>query len=193
MRTEDTLHKYGCWLGQQHYKVPFTLCFSLFADHAIAVCVADVLISGVPAADGCYTVDPGSAQVMRPLPLSSHSARASTSAFGVEPGPALGLGVAVASAVVEPPSASTTISVDSHVARTLSIASASARSRVSPYSSRTWMVRYTYQHWFRLGSQSAASLSLFWWRLTLGDARVRLSRSGATSDQFAGLGAQRPL
>ena len=43
------------------------------------------------------------------------------------------------------------------------------------------MVRSTYQHRFRSGSHSAASLSLFWSRLTLGDASVRFRRSEANS------------
>jgi hypothetical protein len=55
------------------------------------------------------------------------------------------------------PGASTIISDDAHPARTWSIASASARSMVSPYSRRTWMVRATYQHRFRSGIHSAAS------------------------------------
>ena len=37
------------------------------------------------------------------------------------------------------------------------------------------------------------SLSLFWWRLTLGDASVRFRRSDANSDQVAGSAAHRPL
>ena len=95
--------------------------------------------------------------------------------------------------VVEVPPTSTTISVESHSARTVSIASASARSTVNPYSRRTWTVRSTYQHWFWSGSQSDASLSTFWWRLTLGDASVRFSRSEAYSALISGLAAQSPL
>ena len=86
-----------------------------------------------------------SAQVMRPFPLSSHRARASTSGLCV------GVAAVVGVAVAEVPGASTTMSVDSHSASILSTASASARSMVSPYSRRTCRVRSTYQHWFRSG------------------------------------------
>ena len=55
------------------------------------------------------------------------------------------------------------------------------------------MVRSTYQHRFRSGSHSAASLSLFWSRLTLGDASVRFRRSEANSGRVAGLEAHRPM
>ena len=99
----------------------------------------------------------------------------------------------VAGADGEVPGASTIISEDAHPARTLSIASASARSMVSPYSRRTCMVRATYQHWFSLGSHSAASLATFWCRLTLGDASVRFRRPDANSARVAGFAAQRPL
>ena len=37
------------------------------------------------------------------------------------------------------------------------------------------------------------SLSLFWWRLTLGEARVRFRRSEANFFLVAALAAQRPL
>ena len=101
-----------------------------------------------------------SAHVIRPFPLSSHRARASTSGSGEGDSAAVGVGLAIA--VAEAPGASTIISVDSHSARTLSIASASARSMLSPYSRRTWTVRSTYQHRFNSGSHSAASLATFW-------------------------------
>ena len=104
-----------------------------------------------------------SAHVIRPLPLSSHRARASTSVselavagaarVGVAVAGAARVGVAVAGAarvgvpvaVPEALGVSTVISVDSHPARTLSAASASAWSMVSPYSRRTCRVRLTYQ------------------------------------------------
>ena len=57
---------------------------------------------------------------------------------------------------VEPPCSGSTMSVDSHLAKTVSIAAASARSMVRPYSRRTRMMRYTYQHSFRSGSHSGA-------------------------------------
>ena len=81
-----------------------------------------------------------SAHVIRPLPLSSHRARASTSVSEMGVAGAARVGVAVA--VPEALGASTVISVDSHPARTLSAASASAWSMVSPYSRRTCRVRF---------------------------------------------------
>ena len=107
--------------------------------------------AGCPRRTGAILWARASAQVIRPFPLSSYRARASTSGPGV--------GVAVATDL---PSSSTTISVDSHPASTPSMASASARSMVSPYSRRTSTTRSTYQHSFRSGSHSATSLSLFW-------------------------------
>ena len=64
---------------------------------------------------------------------------------------------------------------------------------VSWYFRRTCTTLSTYQHWFSSGSHSAASLSLFWWRLTLGDASVRFSRSDANSDLATSLAAHKPL
>ena len=55
------------------------------------------------------------------------------------------------------------------------------------------MVRSAYQHRIRSGSHSAASLSLFWSRLTPGDASVRFRRSEANSGRVAGLEAHRPM
>ena len=57
--------------------------------------------------------------------------------------------------------AGTTMSVGVQPSSTVSMASASARSMVRPYSSRTWTMRSTYQQAFRCGSHSAASLSDF--------------------------------
>ena len=105
--------------------------------------------------------------MIRPLALSSYMARSSASGVGV------GVGVALAVDVWLVLGGSTVIWVDSHPARTVSIASASARSMVRLYSRRIWTMWWTDQHWFRAGSHSAACFPLFWWRLTLGDVRVR--------------------
>ena len=102
------------------------------------------------------------------------------------------MGVAVAVAVPEVTGDNITIPVELHVARTASIASASTGSMVRLYSRRIWTMRYTYQHSFSSGSHSDASLSLFWWRLTLGDASVRFSRSDANSALAASLAAHKP-
>ena len=74
------------------------------------------------------------------------------------PGLAVGIGALVGSTVID---ASTTVSVGSHPIRVLSIASASAWSTVSLYSSRTSMVRTTYQHWFRSGEPLGYALVRF--------------------------------
>ena len=78
---------------------------------------------------------------------------------------------------VDVPGARTVMAVGSQPARARSTGSASARSMVMPNFWRTWVVRSTYQHWFRAGSHSLTSLATFWCRLTLGEARVRFSRS----------------
>ena len=73
------------------------------------------------------------------------------------------------------------------------MAFASARSMVRPYSRRTSSERFTYQHWFSSGNQSAASFATFCCQLTLGDASVRLRRSDANRSRVAALAAHRPL
>ena len=50
-----------------------------------------------------------------------------------------------------------------------------------------------YEYRFCSGSHSAASLSDFWCRLTLGEARVRFKRSGANSVRVSGAAVQRLL
>ena len=76
-------------------------------------------------------------------------------------GRSLGGGVAVAVEDSFMVGASTSMSVESELARTASMASALVRSMVRRYSGRTWTMRSTYQQAFRSGSHSAVSLSSF--------------------------------
>ena len=71
---------------------------------------------------------------------------------------------------------STSIAVVSQSDRTFSAAAASARSIVNPYLRRTSSVIATNQQPFRAGVHSAMSLPLFWCRLTLGPASVRVQQ-----------------
>lgn len=73
----------------------------------------------------------------------------------------------------------TSIAVASHTDSAASAAAISARSIVNPYLRRTSSVRATTQHALRSGVHSGTSLPLFRWRLTVGPASVRFSRSEA--------------
>ena len=54
------------------------------------------------------------------------------------------------------------------------------------------MIRPANQHRFRSGSHSPASLPLFWWRFTSGDASVRFRRSCANRVRVARSAAHSP-
>ena len=85
--------------------------------------------AGWPRRTGAIPCLRASTHVMRPFPLSSHRAKASTSEAGV----------GVGSAVI-------TISTDAHPAITSSSASASRWSTVREYFRRTWTTLSTYHH-----------------------------------------------
>ena len=122
-----------------------------------------------------------------PLPLSSYIE--SGSVFEGEPVLRLGTDVGWACGGA----GTTTSSNDEQPDKTASSAEASLGSTVRPYSRLTCTTLPANQHWFSSGSHSAASLPLFWWRLTLGLASVRLSRSDEKRRRVASLAAHRPL
>ena len=104
-----------------------------------------------------------SAQVIRPLPLSSHCATSAGNSSDRPPG-------LMRSATGAPPR---TRDVEAQDASTWSRALASRRSIVRRYFWRTRSTRSANQHRFRSGNHAAASRSFFCPRFTPGLARVR--------------------
>ena len=144
--------------------------------------------AGCPFGTGAMPCLRASAQAILPFPLSSHSAKASTSPSSTAErfvGRVTGTGGI--------PHSTTTISVAPHCESTASAASASSRSIVRPYLRRTSSVRATNQHALRSGVHSATSFALFWCRLTLGLASVRFSKSVANVALTFELAAHNPL
>ena len=126
-----------------------------------------------------------SAQVMRPLRLSSHSARASTPA---------GFGRADDTGGTDWVRGECRVmSVEGQLVSIRSTAAASARSIVRAYLRRTSSVRAANQHAFTVGVHSATSLPLFWERLRRGCVRGRFSRAQAKAALTGALAAYRPL
>ena len=112
-----------------------------------------------------------SAHVMRPSPLSSQIARASTSCAT-----SVRIGDNGAAGRADVTHGRTSIVVASQRDRTASAAAASARSMFSPYLRRTSRVRATNQQALISGVHPATSLPLLLYRLTPRLARVRFSR-----------------
>ena len=110
---------------------------SLFRHHLVSIGVAHVLVSRVAVEDLCGGVGTGIRQVTRLFLLSSNRARVSTSGIGGRVVAAVGVGVGVAVALGGVLGTSTRILFDWLPDRTLSAASALARSVVRPYSRRT--------------------------------------------------------
>ncbi len=128
-----------------------------------------------------------SAQVIRPLPLSSHRFKADSLACSTF------TGFELTGIPVTPSSQVTTMVVNAQFDRILSTACASAWSIVKPYLRLTSSVRFTYQQALRSGVHCAISFARFWCLFTPGLANVRFNRSRAKALRVAISAAHSPL